>query len=350
MDIDTLLRQTINQKASDLHIETGYPAMIRVDSKLQSIISKEVNQDEMNAIFARIMKPDIRKHFDEDKEIDFSYALDSGERFRVNAFTHLGNFGAAFRYIPNSIPTIETLHLPQILVEISKLKQGFVLVVGPTGSGKSTTLASIINHSNLHEHRHIITIEDPVEYVYPKALGLVAQREIEHDTTDWPIALRSILRQDPNIVLIGEMRDKATMQAALTIAETGHLVFSTLHTNSASESISRIINSFQAGEQGQIRSMLASNLTAVLSQRLVPIIGGGRRAAMEILLGSPAISNSIREGKEFQIDNIIRTSFDFGMVTLERSLVGLIREGVITIDDAQKYSRDPQEILRLLRA
>lgn len=260
------------------------------------------------------------------------------------------NLAGAFRLIPSRIKTIEELLIPQIYHRFGQLKQGLILITGPTGHGKSTTLAAILEDINRTRSVHIVTIEDPIEYVFEGKKALIDQREMNDDTHSWNIALRSALRQDPDVILVGEMRDYETIAAAITLAETGHLVFATLHTNNSAQTIDRIIDVFPENQQAQIRSQLSNILEAVVSQRLVPLDKGGRRAVSEILIANPAVRNLIREGKTHQIDNVIRTSSDIGMVSLERSLVNLIREGVISIERAQEYSVYPEEILRLLKS
>lgn len=286
------------------------------------------------------------------REIDLAYFYQGSQsaRFRVNAYFTMKNLAGAFRLIPSRIKTIEELLIPQIYHRFGQLKQGLILITGPTGHGKSTTLAAILEDINRTRSVHIVTIEDPIEYVFEGKKALIDQREMNDDTHSWNIALRSALRQDPDVILVGEMRDYETIAAAITLAETGHLVFATLHTNNSAQTIDRIIDVFPENQQAQIRSQLSNILEAVVSQRLVPLDKGGRRAVSEILIANPAVRNLIREGKTHQIDNVIRTSSDIGMVSLERSLVNLIREGVISIERAQEYSVYPEEILRLLKS
>ncbi|MEI6887018.1 MAG: PilT/PilU family type 4a pilus ATPase [bacterium] len=343
-----LLDKVIALNASDLHLTVGYPPYIRVDGKLNMLGSVPINPKQMETLLAPVLGTKNQEQLEINKEVDFSYGYGEFARFRVNAFNQRNTIAAAFRLIPTKIPTLEELHIPKAMEDFTKLPQGFVLIVGPTGSGKSTTLASMLNVINTRDARHILTVEDPIEYVYPIAKSIIEQREVSQDTHSWDIALRSALREDPNVVLVGEMRDFETIAAALTVAETGHLVFATLHTNSASQAVDRIIHVFPADQQAQIRIMLANVVTAIVSQRLVPTIGGGRRAAFEILIGTSAVSNMIREAKEHLIDNVIQTSADVGMVTMEKSLVDLVREGKITIEDAQNFSTKPDELMRLI--
>ena len=344
-----LLDQVISMNASDLHLTVGYPPFYRVDGKLIQRGAIPVSSEQMEKLLSPILGQRNREQLEINKEVDFSYAYGKDARFRVNVFNQRGTLAAALRLIPTKIPTLEELHMPKILEDLTTIPQGLVLLVGPTGSGKSTTLASMLSLINQRDAKHIVTIEDPIEYVHLPFKSIIDQREVGQDTHSWDIALRSVLRQDPNVVLVGEMRDYETIAAALTVAETGHLVFATLHTNSASQSIDRIIHVFPAEQQAQIRIMLANTITAVVSQRLIPTIGGGRRAAMEVLIGTPAVSNLIREGKEHMIDNTIQTGADVGMFSLESSLVALIREGKITQEEAEAHSTKPEEIIRLMR-
>ncbi|MDD3647994.1 MAG: type IV pilus twitching motility protein PilT [Candidatus Dojkabacteria bacterium] len=349
MNIENLLELTVQNDASDLHITVGYPIYIRVDGSLRKLGAEIITPDRAKELIYQVLDDQKREIYEVNKEVDLSYSYQDKARFRVNAYHERGNMAAAFRLIPTKIRSIEELFLPKILHEFTKIPQGLVIVVGPTGHGKSTTLAAMIQEINVRDARHILTIEDPVEYLYYPARSLVDQRELHQDTHSWEIALRNVLRQDPDVILVGEMRDFETIAAAITAAETGHLVFATLHTNSASQSIDRIIDVFPEHQQAQIRMQLSNVIEAVVSQRLVPIIGGGRRVVAEIMIGTAAVRNAIREDKTYQIDNIIQTSADVGMVTLERSLVELIREGKITVDDAQNYTTKPEEVLRLVR-
>ncbi len=349
LTMDELLDLTIQNDASDLHITVGYPLYLRVDGKLKKLGSEIITPERAKELIFQILDDEKRELLEVNKEVDLSYSYQQKARFRVNAYHEKGNMAAAFRLIPNKIRTIDELFLPKILHEFTKLPQGLVLVVGPTGHGKSTTLAAMIQEINMRDSRHIITIEDPIEYVYPVAKSLVDQRELHQDTHSWDIALRNVLRQDPDVILVGEMRDFETIAKTITAAETGHLVFATLHTNSASQSIDRIIDVFPEHQQSQIRMQLSNVVEAIISQRLIPVIGGGRRAACEVMIGTSAVRNAIREQKTYQIDNIIQTSADVGMITLERSLVNLVREGKITLEEAQNNTLKPEEVLRLVR-
>ncbi|MBN1915552.1 type IV pilus twitching motility protein PilT [Candidatus Dojkabacteria bacterium] len=337
------------KNASDLHFGVGYPVFMRVDGTLDKVGTAILEGKHIERFISSILTEDQKKTLKETKEVDLSYEYGENARFRINVYHEKGNMAAAFRFLPSKIRTIQELKLPQIANEFIEIPQGFVLVTGPTGSGKSTTIAAMVQEINSKQRKHIISIEDPIEYVYPKGASLVDQREMHKDTLSWDNALRAVLRQDPNVVVVGEMRDFETIAAAITVAETGHLVFATLHTNTAVQTIDRIIDVFPQHQQAQIRSQLSNVISAVISQRLIPVKSGGRRAVTEIMIGTPAVRNAIREGKTYQIDNIIQTSFDVGMVTLERSLVDLIREGEISVEDAQKHTTRPEELVRLMK-
>jgi twitching motility protein PilT len=299
-----------------------------------------------------LLSDDKRELLEVNKEIDFAYTHEGRYkgRFRINAFYAMKTLSAAFRLIPSRVRTVEELKLPQIYHQFTKLRQGMILVTGPTGHGKSTTLAAMLEDINRNKFYKIVTIEDPVEYVFEGKKSLIDQREMGQDTHSWPIALKSAMRQDPDVILVGEMRDYETISAAITLAETGHLVFATLHTNNSAQSIDRMIDVFPEEQQSQVRAQLSNILEVVIAQRLIPLDHGGRRAVAEILLINPAVKNLIREGKTYQVDNVIRTSSDIGMVSLERSLVDLVREGVISIKTAQEYAVYPEEVSRLLKS
>ncbi|NTV78508.1 MAG: type IV pilus twitching motility protein PilT [Clostridiales bacterium] len=349
--IEDLLGLTIGRNASDLHIAPGYPPVIRVDGELEDVGDRILNPEDAEELIFSVLSDEKKELLEVNREIDFAYTYESGgnARFRINAFYAMKNLCAAFRHIPSRIRTIEELMLPQMYHQFTKLKQGLILVTGPTGHGKSTTLASLLEDVNRTRFCHIVTIEDPVEYVFEGKKALVDQREMNDDTHSWDIALRSALRQDPDVLLVGEMRDLETISATITLAETGHLVFATLHTNSASQTIDRIIDVFPDNQQPQVRAQLSNILEAVVAQRLIPLEKGGRRAVSEIMLKNSAVGNLIREGKTNQIDNVIRTSSDIGMISLEKSLVNLVREGIISVQKAQEYAVFPEEVLRLLK-
>lgn len=347
-NIGELLDIVISRNASDLHLTVGYAPHIRIDDKLIPI-GAELNKDEVKTFVSQSLSQNQKELLEVNREVDLSYQHKNAGRFRINAYYERGNMAAAYRLIPQRIRTTTELGLPNTLLDFTKLSQGLFLVTGPTGSGKSTTLAGMLQYINSTEQKHIITVEDPIEYVYPKGEAVIDQRELGSDTHDWSIALKSALRQDPDVILIGELRDFETIQAAITLAETGHLVFATLHTNSASQSIDRIIDVFPPHQQQQIRTQLAGALKGILSQRLVPLIGGGRKAVIELLIVTPAVQNLIREGKTYQMDNVVATSADLGMISLEKSLVKLVREGKITVGTAQDYAIRPEEILKFMK-
>lgn len=348
--IEVLLDEVIKRKASDLHIQVGLPPMLRVDGSLVAVSGAEILDEEgVEALIFAVLDEDQKQILLKDKEFDFSFAYGDLGRFRVNAFHERGNLAAALRLIPNEILTIEQLGMPAIMNKFTEFPRGLVLVTGPTGSGKSTSLAAMIHKINAEMSRHIITIEDPIEYTHKSMKSVVVQREVHYDTYSFSAALRSALREDPDVVLIGEMRDLETIASAITIAETGHLVFATLHTNSAAQSIDRMIDVFPPHQQPQIRAQLSNILMAVASQRLIPTIGGGRTVAAEVLVATPAVRNIIREGKTHQLEAVIQTGAEFGMQSMDKQLVTLIHEGRITYDEARNFAVDIDELDRLMR-
>ncbi len=338
-----------NKGSSDLHISTDYPPMLRIDGNLVSIGAQPLEGKRTQELLFGIMTDQQIEELKRDLDIDFSYTHKTGTRFRVNVFVKKGTYAGAFRLIPSHIRTIAELGLPKIMYDFTDLAHGLVLITGPTGSGKSTTIASVIQEINLNYPKHIVTLEDPIEYLFPKAKALVNQREIGRDATSWTRALREVLREDPDVVLVGEMRDYETIAATITAAETGHLVFSTLHTNTASQTVDRLIDVFPDAQQAQIRAQLANVIAAVVSQRLIPVNKGGRKAVIEILIATPAVRNAIREAKTYQIDNMIQTNSELGMITLEKSLIQLIRSGEITLEQAQAYTTKPDELISLMK-
>lgn len=349
MNIDQLLEITVERRASDLHLAVGHPPMIRINGELLAIDAfPKLSSQEMQSLLITILKPKQKEVFEKNLELDFGLSFQEKARFRVNIFLERGNLAAAFRLIPLQIPLLEGLGLPEVVSKLTNLKQGLILVTGPTGHGKSTTLAAFINKINLSKTVHILTVEDPIEYVYPKGKALVSQREMLADTYSWSGALRSALREDPDVVLVGEMRDYETIAATITIAETGHLVLATLHTNSAAQSVDRIVDTFPSDQQSQIRIQLASTLQAIVSQRLIPTIIPGRTLAVELLLGNPALSSLIREGKSHLIDNLIQTSGELGMISLESSLARLVKNGRVSFEVAQSYSLRPDLFAKML--
>jgi len=331
MDISELLAFTVKNKASDLHISSAEPPMIRINGDITKIKVPAIDARTVQAMIYDIMTDDQRKHFEEHLELDFSFALGDLARFRVNAFLQNRGMAAAFRVVPSEVLTLETLKAPDIFKEIAMKPRGICLVTGPTGSGKSTTLAAMINHRNETERGHILTIEDPIEFVHRSKNSLISQRELGPHTRSFDNALRSALREDPDVVLVGEMRDLETIRLALTAAETGHMVFGTLHTSSAPKTIDRIIDVFPSGEQAMVRSMLSESLQAVISQTLLKTAdGNGRVAAHEIMLGSAAIRNLIRENKVPQMVSVLQTSQRDGMQTLDQNLQILLKARKIT--------------------
>ena len=349
--IEVLLEEVIKKKASDLHLQVGLPPMLRVDGALVAVSGADPLTDEaVETLIFAILDEDQKQILLKDKEFDFSFAFGDLGRFRVNAFHERGNLAAALRLISTEILTVEQLGLPQIVNKFAEYPRGLVLVTGPTGSGKSTSLAALINKINVEQSRHIITIEDPIEYTHRSKKSVIVQREVHYDTYSFAAAMRSALRQDPDVVLLGEMRDLETIAAAITTAETGHLVFATLHTNSAAQSIDRMIDVFPPHQQPQIRAQLSNILMAVCSQRLVPAIGGGRIAAAEVLVATPAVRNIIREGKTHQLEAVIQTGSEFGMQSMDKTLASLIHNGTITYEEARNVAVDIDELDRLMRS
>lgn len=348
--IETLLEEVIKKKASDLHLQVGLAPMLRIDGSLTPVPGAPVlNEELVESLVFAILDDEQKQILLKDKEFDFSFAFGDLGRFRVNAFHERGNIAAALRLIPNEILTTDQLGLPKVVQGFADYPRGLVLVTGPTGSGKSTTLAALVDKINTERAAHIVTIEDPIEFTHKSKKSVIVQREVHYDTYSFSAALRSSLRQDPDVVLIGEMRDLETIAAAITIAETGHLVFATLHTNSAAQSIDRMIDVFPPHQQPQIRAQLSNILMAICSQRLIPAIGGGRMAAAEILVATPAVRNIVREGKSHQLDAVIQTGAEHGMQSMDKTLVSLIHSGTITYDEARNFAVDLQELDRLMR-
>ncbi len=348
--IENLLEECVRRKASDIHMQYGLPPILRIDGTLVPVNNvKSLDEEDLKTLIFSTLDEDQQSIYLKDKEFDYSFAFGDIARFRVNAFHERGKMAAAFRLIPNEIKSITDLGMPSIVETFADFPRGLVLVTGPTGSGKSTTLAALIDKINHDKSKHIITIEDPIEFTHKSERSIIVQREVHYDTFSFAAALRSALREDPDVVLIGEMRDLETIQAAITIAETGHLVFATLHTNSAAQSIDRMIDVFPSHQQPQIRSQLANMLMAICSQRLVPAIGGGRVVAAEIMIANTAVRSLIRDGKTFQLDTAIQTGAEEGMQTMDRTLAKLIQTGVITYDSAREYAVDINELNRLVR-
>ena len=344
-----LLTAAVKQEASDIHIAAGTVPLIRSHGKLEPyLLSPVLSSDKAYEYVLSLMTQNQKEIFLKDLELDFSVNVAGLGRFRANAYYQRGTVAATLRLILDKVASIDELRLPSVCHAFAKLRQGFVLVTGPTGQGKSTTLAAIIREINETRQEHIVTIEDPIEFVHESKRSYVTQRELGGDTKSWENSLKSVLRQDPNVVFIGEMRDPDTMQAAMTVAETGHLVFSTLHTNSAAQSIERIVDSFKTEEQPQVLLQLSMVLEAILSQRLIPTIDGKRVLATEVLIVTPAVRNNIRESKTFQIDNIIQTSGNLGMNLLENSLAEYVNRGVVDKNVAMEYAIRPTLLSKLL--
>lgn len=347
--IQNLLSLVIERGASDLHLISGLPPVMRIDGALTPILDEPVlNPERVQEIIKDVMTSEQLEQLAVNKEVDFSVSFSDRARFRVNAYTQKRSVAAAFRAIPLQIPTVDSLGLPSLLHTFTTLRQGLILVTGPTGHGKSTSLAAMLDEINANFAAHIVTIEDPIEFVLHPQQSIISQREMGQDTHSWSVALRSVLREDPDVVLVGEMRDYETIAAALTVAETGHLVFATLHTNSAAQTVDRIVDVFPSDQQGQIRLQLSNVLEAVVSQRLMPAISGGRVVATEMMLATTAIKTAIREGKTHQIDSIIQTSSEVGMNTLESSLAKLVVDGKITYETAKSYAVRPEQLSRLV--
>jgi twitching motility protein PilT len=348
MNIHDILQQLVETSGSDIHIVAGSPPTVRVDGVLKAVEGVAImGSEDTEKLILPLLSQEQRDYISVNKELDFGYQFKDLGRFRVNVYHTQGSMAAALRLIPTRIKSLDELSLPPVLHELSTYHQGLVLLTGPTGEGKSTTLAAIIDEINSTRAEHILTIEDPIEFIHKPKKSIFSQREVNQDTHGWEIALRSALREDPDVVLVGEMRDHETIASAITIAETGHLVFATLHTASAAQTIDRIIDVFPAHQQGQVRQQLAATLKVVASQRLLPNLQGGRVAAMEIMIANPAIRNLIREGKSHQVDNVIQTSADRGMMLIETHLAQLVQQGVISIEEAEKTAFRREEMNRL---
>jgi len=347
--IDDILMEMVQRGASDVHICVGVPPIIRVDGQLQALNYEKFDAMQTQRMMYDILSDEQIQRFEETWELDFSYSLRNVSRFRVNIFKDKGTVAGAFRLIPMKIPTIRELGLPLVLETITRRPRGLVLVTGPTGSGKSTTLAAMINQINTERSLHVITIEDPIEYLHQHRFSIINQREVGQDTKEFANALRAALREDPDVILVGEMRDLETMSNAIRAAETGHLVFATLHTNSAASTVDRVVDSFPASQQEQIRLMLSNSLEAVLCQQLLPRAGmPGRVCAMEIMIATPAIRNLIREAKSHQLTSIIQTSANVGMQTMDQHLRDLYQKGIITYDDAMARAMSQEELKNMI--
>jgi twitching motility protein PilT len=354
MQIEDLLKELVKVGGSDLHISAELPPVIRIDGKLRRTNASVLSPEDVENLVFPMLTNEQRRRLEQEWELDFSYGIANVSRFRVNIYKDKGNYAGAFRTIPDKVPAFESLGLPEVVRRMAEKPRGLVLVTGPTGSGKSTTLASMIDYINASRPEHILTIEDPIEFVHTSRQSIIHQRELGLDTRSFANALKSALREDPDIILVGEMRDHETISLALTAAETGHLVFGTLHTSSASQTVDRIIDVFPEGQQQQIRIQLANSLVAVFSQTLLAKITPdgtkrGRIMAQEILIVNPAISNLIKESKSAQIYSTIQTNQGLGMQTLEAALADLVKRKLVTIEDALLRSSKPDELRRLLQ-
>jgi len=348
-ELEDLMMTLIREGGSDIHLSEGRHPSIRVAGTLLPLVKKPVmTPADTSAFLDILLSAENKKIFFETREMDFSYAFKTGDRFRGNAFFQQGTVSLALRLIPKVIRPLSELNLPEILESFTHKQQGFFLVVGPVGHGKTTTLAAMLDLINTNTSQHIVTVEDPIEYVFQQKKSIVDQREVGIDTADFRTALISMLREDVDVVLVGEMRDPETISMAVTAAETGHLVFSTLHTNDASQTISRIIDSFPAAQQAQIRIQLAGSLTGIFSQRLIPRVSGGMVPAYELLINNNAVSNLIRENRIHEINSVIQTGSGDGMIDLNHSLADLVRKGEITMESAYEFSLDPKILERLV--
>ena len=344
-----LLEQMVQMNASDLHLTVGCPPVVRVDGKLQRLQYDILTAEQTRKLAYSMLNEKQKLKFEQNWELDFSFGVESMSRFRANIFMQRGNVAVVLRQIPYEIRSFEELGLPKVIADFARLPRGLVLVTGPTGSGKSTTLAAIVDKINRERPVHIITVEDPIEYLHRHQMAVVNQREVYSDTPSFASALKYALREDPDVVLIGEMRDLETMESALSIAETGHLAFATLHTNSCAETINRIVDAFPTNQQEQVRVALSFSLQAVVSQMLLPKVGGGRVLALEIMIATPAIRAIIRDDKIHQIYSMIQSGQKYGMKTMNQSLAELYQTGKITINDAMNYSPNTQELTEMLQ-
>ena len=348
--LNELLDVTVKEQASDLHISVDHPPVLRIAGRLIPLLKKKnISSKDALGLSQVLMTPEQNEGFMATKEIDFSYSFGQEARFRVNVFFQKGEVSIALRLIPANIKTVDELNLPPILHEFSKANQGFVLITGPSGHGKSTTLAALIDEINRTRTDHIITIEDPIEYIFKDDRSIIDQREVYQDTLSFAKALRSTFRQDPDVIMVGEMRDSETIATAITAAETGHLVFATLHTNSASQTVHRVVDSFPPEQQNQIRAQLSGSLLGVVSQRLIPRIKGDLIPACEVMLSTPAVANLIRENKIHELPLVIETSAEAGMISLNRALADLVKGKEISLENALKYSLGPAELKMLVR-
>jgi twitching motility protein PilT len=349
-ELKKLLELAVKEQASDLHLSFSHPPILRIAGRLIPLVKlKKLSEENSKGLAFALMSPEQKERFLAQKEIDFSYNFEERARFRINIFLQKGYVSAALRLVPAKIRTIDELNLPPIIHEFAKPSQGFVLVCGPSSQGKSTTLAAIIDEINHIRSDHVVTIEDPIEYVFEADKAIIDQREVGQDTNSFATALRSTFRQDPDVIMVGEVRDTETMATAITAAETGHLVFATLHTNSAAQTIHRIVDSFSSQQQEQVRAQLSGSLLGVVSQRLIPRIKGGLIPACEVMISTPAVSNLIRENKVHEIPMVIETNLELGMISLNRSLADLVKRKEISLENALSYSLSPSELRMLIR-
>lgn len=349
MNIDELLKLALEKGASDVHLKVPNPPVLRIDGAIDPVEGMEpLKPNDIQDVYEQITSQEHRLKFDREKELDFAYSVPNVARFRVNVMKQRGTLGIAFRLVPFQVPTIDEMKLPELLKELVIKPRGLILVTGPTGSGKSTTLAAMINHLNENDKRTVITIEDPIEFLYRDKKCMISQRDIGDDTDSFPIALKHALRHDPDAIVIGEMRDLETISTAIMAAETGHLVLGTLHTTDAAQTVDRIIDIFPPTQQRQIRLQLSQVLEAILSQALLPRIGGGRVGAFEILLASPAVRNLIREEKTHELNSVMQTSMRDGMRTLNQSLSELVKNQIVTMEEAIRKSSQPEGLKRLI--
>ena len=349
--INDLLEIAIEKESSDLHIKVGSPPGLRIHGELIRLEDiPPLTTDDTERLIGSMMEEDHKEIFAAEGDLDFAYDFSELHRFRVNVYMQRDTMGAVLRLIPMEIPNLDDLDLPEVLKEIALKKRGLILVTGPTGSGKSSTLAAMVNHININKRCNIVTMEDPVEFIHKDKMSYIIQRAVGKDTKTFATAMSHVLRQDPDVILVGEMRDPETMETAITAAETGHLVMATLHTNSAAETVSRVIDSFPPHQQGQIRAQLSTSLEAVLCQALLPRRDEtGRACAIEIMLKTPAVGNLIREGKTFQLGNVIQTNFDLGMQSLDQSLSSLVERGLVAFEIAVAYALNPEDFKRMSR-
>lgn len=347
--VDDVLREGVTRGASDVHLSVGLPPIYRIDGKLIRTDYGQLEAKQIQRMIYDILTSDQIQWFEKTRELDFSYSVQNVGRFRVNVYRQRGSLGAAFRTVPVEIPTFDQLKLPRVVQELTMRNSGLILVTGPTGSGKSTTIASMIDYINSTRPVHIMTIEDPIEYLHRHKKGMVNQRELNADTDSFDNALRAVLREDPDVILVGEMRDLETISAAITLAETGHLVFGTLHTRSAAQTVDRVVDVFPPHQQEQIRVQLSNTLESVISQLLLPVNGGGRIAAIEIMVATSGIRNLIREGKTHQIGSSLETGSNLGMQPMEKALANLYISGLVTLDEARMRANDPENFDRYLK-